>query len=281
MEFKIEHTWNSFPVSHDPVMIRLTPENAGMLMEVSAPFFNDPPAPPGEPGKPFSGLWDYEVVEAFFLNGQTEQYLEVELCPHICEHTSSMTISCFHRHGQHLVLLLSGRRKVCKVEYQIETTWDSIPVMHAPVTIIFKPGNEGLVMEVSSLFFDDPPTPAGEPGEPFDGLWDYEVVEAFFLNSATSNYLEVELCPHGQHLVLQLSKGDCLTKELPLAFQADINWTQGTWHGTAIIPWKYFPPGVDKMNSYAIHGSGLGRTYEALYPVPREEIKEGQGPNFY
>ncbi|XP_053109308.1 UPF0462 protein C4orf33 homolog isoform X9 [Hemicordylus capensis] len=168
MEFKIEHTWNSFPVSHDPVMIRLTPENAGMLMEVSAPFFNDPPAPPGEPGKPFSGLWDYEVVEAFFLNGQTEQYLEVELCPH----------------GQHLVLLLSGRRKVCK-------------------------------------------------------------------------------------------------KELPLAFQADINWTQGTWHGTAIIPWKYFPPGVDKMNSYAIHGSGLGRTYEALYPVPREEIKEGQGPNFH
>ncbi|KAH0615979.1 hypothetical protein JD844_026683 [Phrynosoma platyrhinos] len=99
MEFKIEHTWNSLPVSHDPIVIKLTPENSGILMEVSAPFFNDPPAPPGELGKPFSGLWDYEVVEAFFLNGQTQQYLEVELCPH----------------GQHLVLLLSGRRKVCKV----------------------------------------------------------------------------------------------------------------------------------------------------------------------
>ncbi|KAJ6668799.1 hypothetical protein lerEdw1_012283 [Lerista edwardsae] len=134
-------------------------------------------------------------------------------------------------------------------------------------------------MEVNSLFFDDPPAPPGEPGKPFDGLWDYEVVESFFLNSATSNYLEVELCPHGQHLVLLLSGGDCFEKGLSLAFQADINW--GTWNATAIIPWDYFPPGVDKMNSYAIHGSGLGRTYEALYPIPQEEIENGQGPNFH
>lgn len=46
--------------------------------------------------------------------------------------------------------------------------------MHAPVTIMFKSGDKGLVMEVNSLFFDDPPAPPGEPGKPFDGLWDYE-----------------------------------------------------------------------------------------------------------
>ncbi|XP_015261416.1 PREDICTED: UPF0462 protein C4orf33 homolog [Gekko japonicus] len=171
------------------------------------------------------------------------------------------------------------RKALQEAEYKIVTTWDSMPVMHAPVTIRFKPGDQGLVMEVSSLFFDDPPAPSGEPGKPFDGLWDYEVVESFFLNSATNNYLEVELCPHGQHLVLRLSGGDCLEKGLELAFKADINW--GNWNGTAIIPWDYFPPSVDKMNSYAIHGSGTGRIYEALYPIPREEIKEGQGPNFH
>ncbi|XP_050802611.1 UPF0462 protein C4orf33 homolog isoform X14 [Gopherus flavomarginatus] len=81
MEFKIEHTWDSLPVSHEPVSVRLKSGSAGLLMEVSAPFFNDPPAPLGEPGKPFSGLWDYEVVEAFFLSERTKQYLEVELCP--------------------------------------------------------------------------------------------------------------------------------------------------------------------------------------------------------
>ncbi|EMP36382.1 UPF0462 protein C4orf33 like protein [Chelonia mydas] len=54
-------------------------------MEVSALFFNDPPAPLVEPGKPFNGLWDYEVVEAFFLSETTKRYLEVELCPHRLE----------------------------------------------------------------------------------------------------------------------------------------------------------------------------------------------------
>ncbi|KAF2977627.1 hypothetical protein EK904_010732 [Melospiza melodia maxima] len=85
MEFLIEHTWDGLPVSHEPVSIGLRPDNAGLLMEIRAPFFNDPPAPPGEPGKPFGGLWDYEVVEAFFLSDRSEQYLEVELCPHRLE----------------------------------------------------------------------------------------------------------------------------------------------------------------------------------------------------
>jgi len=60
MEFTIKHTWDDLPVSHEPVTIALKSDNAGLLMEVNAPFFNDPPAPLGEPGKPFSSLWDYE-----------------------------------------------------------------------------------------------------------------------------------------------------------------------------------------------------------------------------
>ncbi|XP_068961471.1 UPF0462 protein C4orf33 homolog isoform X2 [Petaurus breviceps papuanus] len=117
MDFKIEHTWDSLPVSHEPVWIRLSPGDGGLVMEVKAPFFNDPPAPPGEPGKPFEGLWDYEVVEAFFLNDKTQHYIEVELCPH----------------GQHLVILLFGRRKSWKRELALsfevsrhENTWEAI-----------------------------------------------------------------------------------------------------------------------------------------------------------
>uniref|UniRef100_A0A8C3NND0 Chromosome 4 open reading frame 33 n=1 Tax=Cyanoderma ruficeps TaxID=181631 RepID=A0A8C3NND0_9PASS len=104
MEFRIKHTWDGLPVSHEPITVGLRLDNAGLLVEVRAPFFNDPPAPPGEPGKPFGGLWDYEVVEEFFLSDRTEQYLEVELCPH----------------GQYLLLLLAGRRKVWKEELPLE-----------------------------------------------------------------------------------------------------------------------------------------------------------------
>ncbi|XP_075471528.1 UPF0462 protein C4orf33 homolog isoform X2 [Ascaphus truei] len=352
MEFRIEHQWNSAPVAHEPVTIWLKSVDGGLRMDVSAPFFNDPPAPPGAAGQPLSGLWDYEVVEAFFLNSNTEQYLEVEVCPH----------------GQHLVLLLSQRRNIWKeslplslqvsrtdttwngcallpwdyfppsvdkfnayaihgselertyealypvpqhavqeghqpdlsqvssvisekevekhpatqLVYKITTTWDSKPVLHEPVTITFKSHEEGLLMEVHALFFDDPPKPPGEPGEPFDGLWDFEVVESFFLNSRTTQYLEVELCPHGQHLVLLLSGvGNAFKKELELKFEADTTLNWGKWHGTALIPWHYFPPDVDMMNSYAIHGSGIGRVYEALYPIPQEDISEGQSANFH
>uniref|UniRef100_A0A8D2IKR3 Chromosome 4 open reading frame 33 n=1 Tax=Urocitellus parryii TaxID=9999 RepID=A0A8D2IKR3_UROPR len=93
MDFKIEHSWDAFPVKHEPAFVRLNPGEGGVMVEVSAPFFNDPPAPLGEPGKPFNGLWDYEVVEVFFLNDVTEQYLEVELCPHRLEYFKPFTFN--------------------------------------------------------------------------------------------------------------------------------------------------------------------------------------------
>ncbi|XP_055406251.1 UPF0462 protein C4orf33 homolog isoform X3 [Bubalus kerabau] len=142
MDFKIEHTWDGFPVKHEPVFVRLNPGDRGVMMEVSAPFFNDPPAPLGEPGKPFNQLWDYEVVEAFFLNDITEQYLEVELCPH----------------GQHLVLLLSGRRNVWKqgldLSFRVsrgETKWEGYWMLTLGKSVIMLSASaEGFPSELSS-----------------------------------------------------------------------------------------------------------------------------------
>ncbi|XP_069834705.1 UPF0462 protein C4orf33 homolog isoform X3 [Dendropsophus ebraccatus] len=432
MEFSIQYEWNSAPISHDPVTICLKPTPEGLQMEVSAPFFNDPPAPLGPAGEPFQALWDHEVIEAFFLNSETEQYLQVILGPH-GHHLVLLLSQCrniwkqclplsyratisqeawkgaalipweyfppqvdrfnaFASHGSGLkktyealypvpekevvegqhpdfhrleyfrpfscnVLMgeewkepasslwnVNGKKgekwsmsfrelmtnreitgekhnnlerekdvTVCRNEnknvlrnsrghllrtgvnredakayddkqltYRITTTWDSKPVLHEPVTITFKPHHHGLLMDVYAPFFDDPAAPPGKPGEPFNGLWDFEVVESFFLNSETTRYLEVELCPHGQHLVLLLSGvRNAFKTELPLEFAADTASEWGKWRGTALIPWSYFPPGVDRMNSYAIHGSGTGRVYESLYPIPPQEIAEGQGPNFH
>ncbi|XP_063955606.1 UPF0462 protein C4orf33 homolog [Lytechinus pictus] len=100
VSFSIETQWDGRLVNH-PTPVRLSmsksKEDGGINLEVVAPFYNDP-APPGPAGKPQSGLWDYEVVEAFFL-GSDETYLEVELCPH----------------GQHLVLRLHGVRNIIEV----------------------------------------------------------------------------------------------------------------------------------------------------------------------
>ncbi|KAI2668701.1 hypothetical protein H4Q32_005475 [Labeo rohita] len=145
------------------------------------------------------------------------------------------------------------------LEFHIKYTWDSLPMHHDPIIISFSPGDNGLLMQVTATLINDPPAPAGPPGEPFPGLSDYEVVESFFLNSNTEQYLEVQ--------------------QLPLSFKVNIE--NNIWKGEALIPWRYFPPGVNKMNSYAIHGSGAERSYEALYPVPREDLVEGQKPDFH
>ncbi|XP_031965672.1 UPF0462 protein C4orf33 homolog [Corvus moneduloides] len=166
------------------------------------------------------------------------------------------------------------------MEFRIKHTWDGLPVSHEPVTIGLRPDNAGLLMEVHAPFFNDPPAPPGEPGKPFGGLWDYEVVEAFFLNDRTEQYLEVELCPHGQYLLLLLSgRRKVWKKELPLEFEVTRMKTK--WEGKALLPWSYFPPWTDKFNAFAIHGSGEERKYEALYPVPRHELQEGQKPDFH
>uniref|UniRef100_A0A3Q2UG92 Chromosome 4 open reading frame 33 n=1 Tax=Fundulus heteroclitus TaxID=8078 RepID=A0A3Q2UG92_FUNHE len=104
------------------------------------------------------------------------------------------------------------------------------------------------------------------------------VVKTFFLDSTRENYLEMVLCPHGQHLIaLYSGLGHVFYQQLPIEFTATI--TGDTWQGQALIPWAYFPSNVNKMNSYAVDGSGERRTHEALYPVPEEDIVESQKPN--
>lgn len=60
------------------------------------------------------------------------------------------------------------------MEFLIKHTWDSNPVNHDPIRIIFSPGQGGLKIEVFGPFFNDPAAPAGPPSQPFPGLWDYE-----------------------------------------------------------------------------------------------------------
>ena len=54
--------------------------NGFHLTKVQAKFYNDA-RPDAQPGY-LMGLWDYEVVELFLLNSQTEEYLELEFGPH-------------------------------------------------------------------------------------------------------------------------------------------------------------------------------------------------------
>jgi len=155
------------------------------------------------------------------------------------------------------------------MEYKIKTTWDSRLVDHTPVVFSLKTSLDepGLLIEVKAPFFNDPKNPGTPRGQAFQELYKFEVVEFFFLGDK-DQYLEVQLGPHGQHLALILAgKNNIIKDMLPLSYNASIS--EDTWTGSAVIPWKYFPPGVRRFNATAMHGSGDQRVYEIVYPVPQ------------
>lgn len=78
MKFTIHKTWDNRDINHDPVDITLYSENDDIIMDINAPFFNDPPPPNGESGKPYHKLWDYEGKLLFLF---PYMYIVIDSCP--------------------------------------------------------------------------------------------------------------------------------------------------------------------------------------------------------
>ena len=151
---------------------------------------------------------------------------------------------------------------------EIASTWDGQPAHpHERTTVTLIPTPDALQITVEAPYHGDPP-PEGPPG-PCWALWEREVVEVFILGP-DERYTEVELSPHGHHLLLRLEgRRQIVARLLPLAFQAHIKGER--WSGVAELPWTLLPPGPWRGNAYAIHGTGPARRYLAATPAPGPE----------
>jgi hypothetical protein len=173
------------------------------------------------------------------------------------------------------ILLLIRRHQTgtSTMKFSIANLWNSIPITnHQPVQITLSSTNDKdhLLIEIDAPFFNDPaPLSTSLTPGPYPELWNYEVVELFFLASSTNHYLELEFSPHGHYLVLLLTdRRKELKQMLPLSeFQVE-RPSSDRWIGRALIPRSLFPAHVDRFNAYAIHGQDAKRTYESLYPAP-------------
>jgi len=158
----------------------------------------------------------------------------------------------------------------------IARTWEGaeLPMAHRARLALVRQ-DSGLELTVEAPFHGDPPPPA-RPG-PTDRLWEFEVVELFLAGpgpAAAVPYTEIELSPHGHHLVLRfLGVRNAIERALPLEFAAHREGAR--WHGRAWVPATYLPPAPWRVNAYALHGSGPARRHLAAHPVP------GPHPDFH
>eukprot|EP00088_Acartia_fossae_P004666 TRINITY_DN1200_c0_g1_i3.p1 TRINITY_DN1200_c0_g1~~TRINITY_DN1200_c0_g1_i3.p1 ORF type:complete len:247 (-),score=47.20 TRINITY_DN1200_c0_g1_i3:500-1198(-) len=160
-------------------------------------------------------------------------------------------------------------------EFTVGLSWDGKKNVTNPAKITLTSRGADLQLSIFAHYYDDPPPPNGVYGEAYFGLWDYEVVEAFFLND-NDDYLELEFGPHGQHLMLMLhGERNAIKHSLPLDYNSFIDKEAKTWTGVAYIPESYFPPSCTKFNGYAIHGTDENREYEAVFEV------SGPQPDFH
>ena len=128
-----------------------------------------------------------------------------------------------------------------------------------------------LHLHVNAPFHNDP-APEIEAG-PTDALWDYEVVELFLVGQK-GDFLELELGPHGHHLVLYLEKPRTISKaKLPIEYATHIDGER--WSGTAHVKTQLLPKALTRFNAFAIHGVKEHRRYLAAYPLP------GDRPDFH
>jgi hypothetical protein len=86
-------------------------------------------------------------------------------------------------------------------------------------------------------------------------------------------YLEVELSPHGHHLVLMLhGVRRIVHRDLLLDYHAAID--AGRWTGHARIPLLWLPPRTTRLNAFAMHGDAPRRYLACKSP-------RGERPDFH
>lgn len=155
---------------------------------------------------------------------------------------------------------------------EIARDWTGAPLPAAEVAeLTFQRRGSELELSFDAPYFADPAPPSA--AGPTPGLWEYEVIE-LFIATASDEYFELELGPHGHHLALALRGVRKVWRSaLPLAYQVSID--AGRYRGRAQVPMSYLPDQPVRVNAYMIHGSGDARRYAAHAPVP------GPKPDFH
>ena len=149
-------------------------------------------------------------------------------------------------------------------------TWWALKIQHTwygeaagideVVAVTMELGEGALTLVIDAPFHDDPPPDS-------DDLWSYEVVEVMLVGG-DDTYLEVELSPHGQYLVLFLhGERNVVRRGDHLDYRVDLDVDRGRWRGVAQIPTGWLPLETDRLNAFSMHGTKSQRRHLAWKPT--------------
>ena len=112
---------------------------------------------------------------------------------------------------------------------------------------------KGLRIRVQAPELENQKIPDAPKEARVDGLWNYDVVELFFVGK-DGKYLEVELGAGGHYLVLGFKGVRNLENDYK-EFATDIRYSQavpGMWQSGITIPWEMLPKELAGFNAFAI-----------------------------
>jgi len=137
---------------------------------------------------------------------------------------------------------------------RIASTWEGEPAYENEIVCLeLEVGDIELTVHTDAPFHgDEAPTSTMR-------LWEHEVVELMLLGDG-ERYVEVELSPHGEHLVLLFAGArNVVHRDLALDYHAEIDARAARWHGRARIPLSWLPADTRRLNAYAMHGDTMRR----------------------
>lgn len=153
----------------------------------------------------------------------------------------------------------------------IQHEWDGTVLPESQwVMVDLRLSDDELQIEVDAPFFNNPPpskAPNSERG--FWQLWEYEVVEVFLVGQDGA-YTEIEVGPHGHHLLLRLDGPRAVVDKMhPMVWEASIEG--GRWHGIGVITRQLLPKNLERINAFAIRNVEGRRQYCCYTPLPSEQ----------
>lgn len=151
------------------------------------------------------------------------------------------------------------------------------PVDRLGAFVELQQSEHGILVRATTRPFPVSKVPEAPVGSRVTGLWEYDVVEIFFVDE-DGQYLEVELGVGGHYLVLGF--------DAPRHLVADfVDTTFETHHAVLadgrcvndiLIPRDLFPTNLKALNAYMIAGG----QFLAYHPVPGDQPDFHQ-PNFF